>query len=149
MNHTGPVLIIDDDEDDRELLGEVFRNLKYENQLLFFSDGQKAYDYLSETSEISFMILSDVSMPRLTGVELRHNIEANEKLRSRCIPFIFFTTATTKTAISEACRSVSQGFFLKPNSFKELEDIVKKIVEYWMGSQSPKKLSPSVNDRIF
>jgi CheY-like chemotaxis protein len=141
MNKTGPVLIIDDDEDDRELLVEVFRRLKYENQLLLFSDGQQAYDYLLETSDTSFIILSDISMPKLTGLELKYKIESNEMLRSRGIPFIFFTTATTKKAISEVCRSTSQGFFIKPNSFKSLENCVKKIVDYWNDCQSPENLS--------
>ena len=40
MNKKGPVVIIEDDEDDQELLNEVFRDLKYKNDIVFFKDGK-------------------------------------------------------------------------------------------------------------
>jgi CheY-like chemotaxis protein len=137
MNKNGPVLIVDDDDDDRELLGEVFTKLNYENEIILLSDGQQAYDYLEETSEIPFLILSDIHMPKLSGPELRDKIEHNDKLRLMYIPFIYFTTATTKKAIAEAYAVSADGFFLKPNTYKELEISIQKIVGYWYDCQSP------------
>ena len=137
MNKKGPVLIIDDDEDDRELIGEVFKKLGYENEIKYFPDGKKALDYLLSASELSFLILSDINMPIMGGLELKENIDSNHTLRQRNIPFVFFTTATTTKAITEAFAHTDQGFFIKPSTFSGLEISVKKILDYWSDCVTP------------
>ena len=49
MNQNGPVVIIEDDADDQDFLNEVFKKLNYPNELVFFSDGNKALEYLKST----------------------------------------------------------------------------------------------------
>lgn len=137
MNNTGPVLIVDDDQDDRELIGEIFRSLNYTNPIFLFADGQAALDYLLESTETPFLILSDINMPRLSGPQLRDRIEQDERLSSRYIPFIFFTTSTTKNAIVDAYSVSSDGFFIKPSTYKGLEDMISKIYSYWSACHSP------------
>ena len=48
MNKNGPVVIIEDDEDDQAILKEVFENLGYSNEVIFFNEGQAALDYLDQ-----------------------------------------------------------------------------------------------------
>ncbi len=69
MNSNGPVIIIEDDIDDKEILEEVFQKLGYPNELLFFEDGQAALDFLNNSHVIPFIILSDINMPKLNGFE--------------------------------------------------------------------------------
>lgn len=137
MNKKGPVLIIDDDEDDRQLLGEVFKKLGCENEIRYFPDGRKALDYLESTDEVPFLILSDINMPIMGGLQLKASIDASEMLKQRNIPFIFFTTSTTNKAITEAFEHTDQGFFIKPTSFAALELSVKRILDYWAYCLSP------------
>lgn len=137
MNNNGPVLIVDDDQDDRELIGEIFSNLNYNNRILLFADGQAAFDYLLQSTETPFMILSDIHMPRLSGPELRDKIEHHEKLGHQYIPFIFFTTSTTKKAIVDAYSVSSDGFFIKPSTYKGLEEMISRIYSYWSACHSP------------
>lgn len=137
MNNNGPVLIVDDDQDDRELIGEIFNSLNYHNPILLFADGQAALDYLLQSTETPFMILSDIHMPRLSGPELRDKIEHHEKLSQLYIPFIFFTTSTTKKAIVDAYSVSADGFFIKPSTYKGLEDMISKIYSYWSDCHSP------------
>ncbi|RYF82173.1 MAG: hypothetical protein EON98_11570, partial [Chitinophagaceae bacterium] len=59
MESNGPVIIIEDDSDDKEMLDEVFQKLGYGNQLLFFTDGQQALDFLNSSDVVPFLILSD------------------------------------------------------------------------------------------
>lgn len=47
MNKNGPVIVIEDDTDDREMLQEIFQKLNYPNEITFFTDGQEALDYLN------------------------------------------------------------------------------------------------------
>ena len=96
MRKDGPIVIIEDDLNDQELLGEVFKELNYPNQIVFFSNGEDALQYLTSSDETPFIILSDINMPKLNGFELREMLHGNERLRLRlkCIPSLFFTTST-------------------------------------------------------
>jgi CheY-like chemotaxis protein len=137
MNKHGPILIIEDDKDDREILAEVFKKLAYPNAVEYFADGQQGLNYLLDHDEVPFLIFSDINMPKLNGLELREIIQNNEALRLKCIPFLFFTTATTKKAVWDAYILSVQGFFIKPTSYSDLEKLVKKIVDYWLDCKSP------------
>ncbi len=67
MNKDGPVIIIEDDADDQEILREIFEKLKYPNELIFFFDGHEALKYLDKPTTLPFIILSDINMPKLSG----------------------------------------------------------------------------------
>lgn len=137
MNKLGPIIIIEDDRDDQEILAEIFKKLDYQNKIVFFQDGFKALDYLLTATEQPFLILSDINMPLISGFELRDKVYQNKDLRLKCIPYLFFTTATSQKAIIEAYSMSIQGFFVKPTSFLELEKTMRRIVEYWQECVSP------------
>jgi len=75
MNKEGEIIIIEDDEDDQFLLEEVFAALGYANKRVYFPDGQAALEYLNSDSAAPFIILSDINMPRLNGLELRNKLQ--------------------------------------------------------------------------
>ena len=137
MNKKGPIIIIEDDEDDQLMLNEVFKKLDYENEIVYFEDGDKALNYLVITDIEPFIILSDINMPILNGLELREKIYNNEKLRLKCIPYLFFSTNAEQEHVVDAYSKSIQGFFVKPTYFKELQETIRKIVEYWQECVSP------------
>jgi CheY-like chemotaxis protein len=141
MNSEGPVLIIEDDIDDKELLEEVFETLGYPNQLLFFGDGQQALDFLNSSDIIPFIILSDINMPKLDGFALRDKIKMDAKLQMKCIPYLFFSTASSQKAVVDAYSLSVQGFFIKQTSVSELEKTITVIMEYWKRCVAPKHFS--------
>lgn len=138
MNSNGPVIIIEDDIDDKEILEEVFQKLNYPNKLLFFEDGQSALDFLNNTSEVPFLILSDINMPRLNGFELRNKIKMDAQLQVKCIPYLFFSTASSQKAVVDAYSLSVQGFFIKQSKMEELEKTISVIMEYWKRCVAPK-----------
>ena len=85
MNKYGPIIVIEDDRDDQELLVEIFHSLGYENQIIYFHDGNDALAYLNKTDVQPFLILSDINMPKLNGFELRNKIFTDQQLQSKCI----------------------------------------------------------------
>ena len=137
MNRNGPVIIIEDDDDDQELLKMVFKKLEYVNELHFFSDGYKALDYLNESEAIPFVILSDINLPKLDGFALRDKIKMDEKLQLRCIPYLFFSTAVSQEAVVHAYSLSVQGFFVKQDTYDELEKTIKVIMDYWRRCAAP------------
>lgn len=137
MNKRGPIVIIEDDQDDQEFLSEVFKKLEYKNEIVFFGDGEAALTYLTGTSIEPFIIFSDINMPKLNGMELRAKIHENEELRIKSIPYLFFSTVAEQENVVDAYSKSVQGFFIKPSDFGELCDIIKTIVEYWQKCVSP------------
>jgi CheY-like chemotaxis protein len=137
MNKIGPILIIEDDADDQEVLAEIFKSLEYKNEVIYFTDGDKALDYLNITHNKPFLILSDINMPKLSGFELRDKIQNNEALRAKCIPYLFLTTTASHKSVVDAYSKSIQGFFVKPSSYGSLEQMVKSIIEYWQKCEAP------------
>jgi CheY-like chemotaxis protein len=137
MNKRGPIMIIEDDKDDQEILGEVFKELNYRNEILFYNDGQEALDFLTSSDIEPFIIFSDINMPKLSGMELRTKIHENEDLRIKSIPYLFFSTSAEQESVVDAYSKSVQGFFIKPAEFEEIRSTMKIIVEYWQKCVSP------------
>jgi CheY-like chemotaxis protein len=141
MNRNAPVILIEDDCDDQQILIDVFKNLNYTNQLLCFPDGQQALDFLNGSDIIPFLILSDINMPKLNGFALRDKIKMDAKLQSKCIPYLFFSTATSMDAVVKAYSLSVQGFFVKQTKISEIEKTISVIMEYWKRCMSPNNFS--------
>ena len=137
MNRNGPIIIMEDDEDDQIMLKEVFENLKYPNALHFFPDGFEALKFLNSSDVIPFLILSDINLPKLDGFALRDRIKMDAKLQLRCIPYLFFSTALNQDAVVQAYSLSVQGFFQKQNTIQELEKTIAVIMEYWKRCAAP------------
>ena len=141
MNKNGPIVIIEDDPDDQEIFSEVLKELEYSNQIVFFSDGEKALHYLTNSGDNPFLIISDVNMPKLDGFQLRDKVQNNEQLKLKCIPYLFFTTSAAQEAVISAYSKSIQGFFVKPSNYHELKRIMKNIIMYWQDFHAPNKMT--------
>jgi CheY-like chemotaxis protein len=137
MNKRGPVVIIEDDLDDQFILEKIFRELKYENEVIFFKDSFQALKYLTDTEIEPFLVLSDINMPKLNGMELREKIVNNEDLRMKSIPYLFFTTAVEQKDVINAYSRSIQGFFVKGENYNKIKSTIEKIVAYWQECESP------------
>lgn len=137
MNTDGPVIIIEDDIDDKEILEEIFKKLNYSNKIIFFTDGEKALEFLNKTDIIPFLILSDINMPKLDGFALRNKIRTDAALDIKCIPYLFISTASTQKAVIDAYSLSVQGFFIKQNKVAEIEKTISIIMQYWKRCVAP------------
>jgi CheY-like chemotaxis protein len=121
MNKTGPIVIIEDDVDDQDILTDIFKELNYDNKLIFFGDSVKALEYLTDTDIEPFLVLSDINMPKLNGMELREKVHNNEDLRLKSIPYLFFSTSAEQRHVIDAYSRSIQGFFVKPSNYEKLK----------------------------
>lgn len=137
MNRNGPIIFIEDDLDDQDVLTDVFKSLECKNEIIFFSEGEKALEFLTATKIKPFIIFSDINMPKLSGLELRDKVRENEELEIKSIPYLFFTTTTQQKYVVDAYSKSVQGFFVKPSSFNEIRAVMKIIIEYWEKCVSP------------
>jgi CheY-like chemotaxis protein len=137
MNKDGAIIIVEDDTDDQEMFSEIFEELNYGNEIIFFNDGQEALTYLTAKTTEPFIVFSDINMPKLNGIELRKQIHENEDIRLKTIPYLFFTTSAEQEAVIDAYSKSIQGFFIKPSNYQELKNIIQIIIEYWRKCESP------------
>jgi CheY-like chemotaxis protein len=137
MNKNGNIIVIEDDPDDQFMFEEVFNLLAYPNTRRYFGDGIQALEYLRSTTDLPFIIFSDINMPLLDGLELRRKLHTDARLSLRCIPYLFFSTTVDQQAVIDAYSMSAQGFFVKPNNFEELKSTIKTIIEYWKKCAAP------------
>ena len=137
MSDLNPIIILEDDIDDHEIFTEALNALGVKNELIIFTDATKALDFLLVTHKQPFLILSDINLPGMNGLTFRSVIQQNEYLKSKSIPFIFFTTGTSNQQVKAAYDLTVQGFFIKPASFLELQSRLKTIVDYWSSCMHP------------
>ncbi|TLV02495.1 response regulator [Dyadobacter luticola] len=137
MNKNGTIIIIEDDEDDQFILEEVFNELGYSNQRLYFPDGLSALEHLHTTTDLPFLILSDINLPKLDGLELRRKLHTDAALSLKCIPYIYFTTAINQKAVIDAYSTSAQGFFIKPSKMEDIKNTIRLIVDYWKQCAAP------------
>jgi CheY-like chemotaxis protein len=133
----GPILIVDDDGDDREFLKEAWNELDFPNRLLFFDGGQQILDYLNSEKVAPFLIICDVNIPKMDGFELKRRILENSSMNYKSIPFVFWSSQVSKTQIERAYDLGVNGFFVKDNNFNDLKQSLIDIVKYWRKSKTP------------
>jgi len=137
MNKKGCVIIIEDDADDQLLLQEIFKELNYPNEIIIMNDGEAALEFLTNGNKNPFLILSDINLPKLSGIELRLKLKIDADINLKCIPYLFFTTAANHQSVIDAYSASVQGFFTKPNSIAGLKEQIKIIMEYWLHCSAP------------
>ena len=134
---SGPILLVEDDIDDQEFITDALHILGVKNRIAIFDNGQKALDYLAITEEQPFLILSDVNLPIMNGLQLKSEIQRNEYLRTKAIPFIFLSTSADSKAVFEAFELSVQGFFVKENTYDGIQQQLKQILAYWKDCRHP------------
>lgn len=133
----GPILIIDDDEDDQAVIQEALKDIGVKNEIILFRDCDVAFNYLMSTPENPFLILCDVNLPKVDGTEFRRKICEVDYLKKKSIPFVFFTTTARPEAVEEAYKLSVQGYFEKPFKFEDLKEKLTLITNYWQQCLHP------------
>lgn len=127
----GPIIIVEDDKDDQDIYTEAIKALGIPNEIRFFDGGQQVLDYLNTTEEQPFILLSDINMPSMTGLELKKHMEDDPYLKAKGIPFVFISTNATKVSIRHAHALSVQGYFQKPNTLEEIKETLRVLFQYW------------------
>ncbi|MBO0931398.1 response regulator [Fibrella aquatilis] len=136
----GPIILVDDDEDDQYLIGLALKSCQLPNKLVFFGNGQDALHYLQKEDEQPFIIICDINMPVMNGLEFRKQINTDKRLREKSIPFVYLTTAANAQQVQEAYDYTVQGFFKKVSDYEGLEKQLKCIIDYWQTCLHPNNI---------
>lgn len=134
MKSQKPILVVDDDEVDQESIQRSFKKLKILNPVLSAFNGEEALDVLEkESSQTPCLILLDINMPRMNGVEFLRCVKAREKLRR--IPVVVLTTSGHERDKFESFDLGVAGYMVKPTDLNSLIETIKTIDLYWTLSE--------------
>ena len=133
-----PIIAIDDDDEDLELITDALSALQVQNQVICFNKSVKALEYLKTSSDQPFFILCDINMPVIDGLTLRKKIYEDEKLLAKSIPFLFLSTSKSEQFVAKAYSLYVQGYFKKPDDFEVLKELLQNIITYWKNCYRPK-----------
>lgn len=137
MRTNSEIIIIEDDEDDRMLLKDIFESLNYPNKITFIEDPMDAVSYLADPLVNPFIIFSDINMPKINGFELREEILSDEIVSIKCVPYIFLSTSKSPENVLKAYHCKAQGYFKKESDFSIFKTVIHNIMEYWSKSLTP------------
>ena len=134
-----PILMVDDDEDDRMLAEEAFLEVGVPCPLEFVADGDELLDYLLSSGRFAgqgptvrpSIILLDLNMPRRDGREALAAIKAHPDLRR--IPVIVLTTSQRPSDVLQSYELGASTYIVKPANFEGLINMVQRLVLYWFG----------------
>jgi CheY-like chemotaxis protein len=140
---TGTILIVEDDPNDVIFLKRAFARCQVANPVASVSDGQQALDYLCgrppydnrQAYPFPKVIVSDLKMPKVTGLELLRWLHDNPKYR--VVPTVILTSSTEPRDVEQAFALGANAYMVKPVQFEDLERIVRAVVEYWRLSLAP------------
>lgn len=128
------ILIIDDSPDDVTLTLRALKKNNITNAVDIATDGEEALRYLfppdNTPGPLPALILLDLNMPKVTGVEVLRSIRADA--RTRYLPVVILTTSTEERDIVNTYDLGANSFVRKPVSFDEFLEAVRLLGMYWL-----------------
>jgi len=131
------VLLVEDNERDAELTMRALKKGALANNLLWVKDGQEALDYLFRTGEYKEredvyprLVLLDLKMPRVDGVDVLKAIRADE--RTKRIPVVVMTSSEEDKDLIQTYNLGVNSYVVKPVNFSAFTEIARQAGFYWL-----------------
>jgi CheY-like chemotaxis protein len=136
MNELKTILLAEDNPYDVELTIEALKEHKLANQVVVVNDGVEVLEYLNYEGRFSnrkkgnpVLLLLDIKMPRMDGIEALEAIRSNEKLKM--LPVVMLTSSRQEPDLKKCYALGVNAYVVKPVNFKDFLDAVKHIGVFW------------------
>ncbi|MES2330737.1 MAG: response regulator [Bacteroidota bacterium] len=122
-----PIIIIDDDKEDLELLKEMITEMRFPNPVVTFNDSLAALGFLRKSLIEPLVILCDINMPKLNGLQFRSELLTLDSPVNE-VPFLFLTTSKPENEKSLAKELKVFAFYTKAPTFSGMKEILQSIM---------------------
>ena len=134
MRTDRPILLVEDDEVDQMTVKRALDEINVTNRLDMAGDGEEALEMLRDPDrERPGIILLDLNMPRMNGVEFLHHVKEDAELRR--IPVVVLTTSQDEQDRVDSFDLGVAGYMLKPVDYRQFVEVVRAIDLYWTLSE--------------
>jgi CheY-like chemotaxis protein len=137
MQNSNHIFLVEDNPGDVVLVQEHLKCSPASYELSVASDGDEAVkklQHLEETNSLPQLILLDLNLPKLNGIEVLQFIKNRDKLRQ--IPVIVLTSSTLRDDIDKAYRHLANSYIVKPFDFDEFSHTLESLCQFWFGTAS-------------
>ncbi len=139
MLKTRPLLLIEDDKVDAMTVKRAMEEIGVIESFVHLSNGEEALDYLqSEVNEKPCLILLDLNMPRMNGIEFLEKAREDPAIRN--IPVVVLTTSREDCDIVKTFKKSVAGYLVKPVDYDQFVEQMRVISECWALSRPPEAL---------
>jgi CheY-like chemotaxis protein len=142
MNELGRILIVEDDPKDVELTLTALEEYNLANEVVVTRDGEEALDYLycrgnfkMRTSDNPAVLLLDLKLPKVDGLEVLQQIKSDEKLRM--IPVVVLTSSREERDMVASYKLGVNAYVVKPVDFHEFVNAIKELGIFWAVINEP------------
>ena len=136
MKSTRPILLVEDDEVDAMTVERALKQINVTNRLHVAGDGEQALAHLQDPRQVKpCLILLDLNMPRMDGIEFLRVAKGDETLKR--IPVVVLTSASEEQDKTESFGLGVAGYILKPVDYHQFVEVVRTIDMYWTLSELP------------
>ena len=141
---TNMILLVEDNPDDEALTLRALKKNNILNEVVVARDGVEALDFLFGTgahagrdlARMPEVILLDINLPRINGLEVLEKIRANE--RTRLLPVVILTTSNEEQDKLKSYTLGANSFIRKPVDFQQFSEAIRHLGIYWLLlNQSP------------
>lgn len=123
------ILLVEDDAIEVMKFNKVLKAMGPNHKITEASNGEEALFALKDREVITDIIVLDLNMPKLNGLEFLNIIKNDDALKY--IPTIILTTSNNHKDVAECYKNGVSGYFVKPLQYAEYEDNIKKLIGYW------------------
>ncbi len=124
------ILLVEDNEGDVLLTMEALKEAKINNEVIVARDGEQAITMLNESVTQPDLILLDINLPRIDGMEVLAYIKNNEQLKS--IPVIMLSTSSDERDIKGSYQHHANCFISKPVGLQNFMEVIRTIENFWI-----------------
>jgi CheY-like chemotaxis protein len=131
------ILLVEDNALDAELTTRALKNGGLANKLLWVKDGQEALDYLFRDGDyaaredtVPRLVLLDLKMPKVDGMEVLKAVKASEKTRR--IPVVVMTSSQEERDVAQSYDMGVNSYVVKPVDFNSLAEVARQAGYYWL-----------------
>ncbi len=133
------ILLVEDNPAHAKLIRRSFSKHRVANQVYHVSDGEAALDYLNQrgdyadraTSPVPHVILLDLRLPRISGLEVLRELKSLETLKM--IPVVILTTSEAERDMALAYELHANSYLVKPVDFAKFTQMMHELGYYWLG----------------
>lgn len=136
MNKLARILLAEDDPLSVELTLEVLGDYNLTNDVAVAEDGEQALDYLYRRGKYAnrlkgnpAVILLDIKMPRVDGLEVLRQIKSDPDLKM--VPVVILTSSTMESDLIESYNLGANAFVVKPVAFPDFVEAIKTLGVFW------------------
>lgn len=134
MRSRKSILLVEDDRVDVMTVQRALKEINVTNNLIVARNGEEALEFLADrNNEKPCIILTDLNMPRMNGIELLRILKQDECLRR--IPLIVLTTSAEERDRIESFNLSAAGYIIKPVDYLQFVEAIKTIKLYWTLSE--------------